>query len=159
MEIPPRGTRGAQNPVFDVLMRLLRPMSNRMVARYRRTAGDEPPAGMGFPQVLLTTVGARTGQQRTSILGGFREDGDTWLVMASKGGAPTHPAWFFNLARHPDRVWLEVGRRKFKAQPELLHGAEREAALARIAGVAPRYGRYQQKTDREIPIVRLTPEA
>lgn len=77
--------------------------------------------------------------------------------MASKGGAPTHPAWFINLANNPDQVWLEVGNRKFKAQVESLRGPEREAALAKIAAISPRYGEYQRKTDREIPVIRLTP--
>ena len=92
---------------------------------------------------------------RTS--GGFPDGDDTWLVVASKGGSPSHPAWFINLAKHPDQVWLEVGNRKLRVAVESLTGAEREGALARVAAVAPRYGEYQQKTDREIPVLRLTP--
>jgi len=112
---------------------------------------------MGFPTVLLTTVGARSGSERTHVLGGFADGDEAWLVMASKGGAPTHPAWFINLAKSPDKIWLEVGNRRLKVVAKLLKGKEREDALARIAAVAPRYGAYQKKTDREIPIIRLTP--
>ena len=138
-------------------MRLFAPIADMMVARYRRNAGDQAPLMMGFPTVLLTTVGARSGKERTHILGGFA-DGDGWLVVGSKAGAATHPAWFINLAKHPDKVWLEVGKRKFKVRPELLKGAEREAAMSKVVDLAPRYGQYQHKTDREIPVVRLTPE-
>ncbi len=137
------------------LGKLLRPLGDMQVARYRRTAGPEAPRMMGFPTVLLTTVGARTGAERVSVLGGFADGDGAWLVVASKGGAATHPGWYVNLAKHPDRVWLEIGNRKVKARPVLLKGKEREDALARIAAIAPRYGEYQKKTDREIPIVRL----
>lgn len=110
---------------------------------------------MGFPIVLLTTAGARTGQERTSVLGGFADGDDAWIVVASKSGSATHPHWFINLAKNPDKVWLEVGNRKLKVTPLLLKGGEREEALARIAAIAPRYGEYPKKTDREIPVVRL----
>jgi len=78
-------------------------------------------------------------------------------VVASNGGAPTHPAWFINLAKNPDKVWIEVGNRKLAVRADSLQGAEREQALARVAAVAPRYAGYQKKTDREIPVIRLTP--
>jgi len=62
------------------------------------------------------------------------------------------------MAKHPDDIWLEVGKRRFKVRAESLEGPERAEALARIAAIAPRYGTYRHKTDREIPIVRLTRE-
>jgi deazaflavin-dependent oxidoreductase (nitroreductase family) len=157
IRIPPRGTRGGGMAWAAPLMKLGKPFMDMQVSRYRKTAGDKAPAMMGFPIVLLTVIGARTGQERTHVLGGFADGDDAWLVVASKGGAPTHPAWFVNLAKHPDQVWLEVGKRKFRAHVESLQGDEREAALARVAKVAPRYGDYQRKTDREIPVIRLTP--
>lgn len=139
------------------MMRLAQPLFRMQISRYRRTAGPTPPVMMGFPTVLLTTVGARSGVERTHVLGGFADGEDAWLVVASKSGAPTHPAWFINLAKNPDKIWIEVGNRKLRVAADLLRGAEREKALARIASIAPRYGEYQKKTDREIPIVRLTP--
>jgi hypothetical protein len=60
------------------------------------------------------------------------------------------------MVKHPDDIWLEVGSRKMKVSGESLHGREREETLARIATISPRYGGYQKKTDREIPVVRLT---
>lgn len=138
------------------LGKLARPFMNTQVSRYRKNAGDQTPRMMGFPIVLLTTVGARTGLERTHVLGGFADGDDGWIIVASNAGAASHPHWLLNLAKNPDKVWLEVGRRKFRARVQLLQGEERAAALARVAAVAPRYGQYQTKTDREIPIVRLT---
>lgn len=111
----------------------------------------------GFPTVVLTTVGAKTGAERASVLGGFKEAGGAWLIVASMGGAATHPQWFINLAKQPDKVWLEVGTKKFHVRPEELKGAEYEDAYARIAAAAPNYGKYRKVTDRQIPVIRLTP--
>ena len=144
-------------PGGSLLMKIGKPFMDMQVSRYRRATSDTPPKMMGFPTVLLTTVGAKTGQERTHVLGGFADGGDAWLIVASKGGAATHPAWFINIARNPEKVWLEVGNRKFRARAESLQGAEREAAYARVVAVAPQYGGYLKKTDREIPVIRLTP--
>ncbi len=138
-------------------MKVFKPLLNQQVARVEGATGPEPPKMMGFPVVLLTTVGARTGQERTHILGGFADGADAWLVVASLGGAPAHPAWFHNVAKNPDKVWLQVGNRKMKVAVESLQGDAREKALASVAAIAPRYGEYQRKTDREIPVLRLTP--
>jgi len=145
IEIPPAGTRGTKMPFQGPLMRLAKPLTDMQISRYRRAKDATAPMMMGFPTVLLTTVGARTGTERTHVLGGFSDGEDAWLVMASKGGAPTHPAWFINLAKSPDKIWLEIGNRKLRVGAELLKGKQREDALARIAGVAPRYGAYQKK--------------
>jgi deazaflavin-dependent oxidoreductase (nitroreductase family) len=139
------------------LQRLLEPLTKRGIASYRKTGGTNRMATMmGFPVVLLTTKGAKSGEERTVSLGGFADGDEAWLVVASNSGSPRHPAWFKNMVRHPDHVWLEVGSRKMKVQCESLTGSEREAALARIAAISARYGKYPTKTDREIPIVRLT---
>jgi len=111
---------------------------------------------MKFPIVLVTTRGAKSGAERTVTLGGFADGDDAWLVVASAGGAARHPAWFNNMVKHPDDLWLEVGTRKMKVSGESLTGSERDDALRRIAAVSAQYGRYPTKTDREIPIVRLT---
>jgi deazaflavin-dependent oxidoreductase (nitroreductase family) len=114
---------------------------------------------MGFPVVLLTTTGAKSGLQRTTTLGGFADGDEAWLVVASNGGALNHPAWFINMVTNPDDIWLEVGKRKLKVRGESLKGAVRENAIRRIAATSARYAKYQDRTDREIPIVRLTPAA
>jgi deazaflavin-dependent oxidoreductase (nitroreductase family) len=90
------------------------------------------------------------------VVGGFPDGDDAWLVVASNAGAASHPAWFHNLARHPDQVWVQVGNRTLRVAGESLLDARREEALRSIYASAPRYASYQRKTDREIPVVRLT---
>jgi deazaflavin-dependent oxidoreductase (nitroreductase family) len=110
----------------------------------------------GLDVLYLTTVGARSGQERTVPLA-FFPDGDGWLLVASNGGAVRHPAWMLNLAAHPDRVWAEVGGRRRRVTATTLAGEERAARFAEIAAAHPRYAGYAARTDREIPIVRLRP--
>jgi deazaflavin-dependent oxidoreductase (nitroreductase family) len=121
---------------------------------YRLTAGRV----VGRHGLLLTTVGARSGARRTVYLRRF-DDGDGWLVAASAGGAARHPAWLVNLSHHPDQVWVEVGRDRLRVAPEILRAEHRAAAWRRIVGEAHRFDGYQRRTDREIPVVRLSPEA
>jgi len=157
IHIPPRGTRGARQPWGGAVAKVFQPLINMQISRYRKSKEPKAPVMMGFPIVLLTTVGARSGVERTHVLGGFPDGDDAWLIVASKSGAATHPAWFINLAKNPDKLWLEVGNRKLRVVADSLQGSEREQALARVAAVAPRYGDYPKKTDREIPVIRLTP--
>lgn len=113
----------------------------------------------GRPLLLLTTIGAKTGKRRQATLAWFADDPartDTWLVVASAGGAASHPGWYVNLARRPKDATIEVDGRTISIEPESLHGPERERAWARIVALAPGYGPYAVTTDREIPIVRLT---
>jgi deazaflavin-dependent oxidoreductase (nitroreductase family) len=114
----------------------------------------------GRPLLLLTTIGAKTGRRRSTALGWFPDDdgpASSRLVVASAGGAAAHPAWYVNLARRPDGPAIEVDGRRFAVTAESLSGAERERAWARIVALAPTYGKYEQQTDREIPVVRLIP--
>ncbi len=108
--------------------------------------------------VILTTVGAKSGRPHTVAINRFPDSGSAFVVVASNMGSARHPAWYINMAKNPDQVWAEVGKRKFKVRPQLLKGAERQAALQRVTAAAPNYGAYQQNTDREIPVVRLVPE-
>jgi deazaflavin-dependent oxidoreductase (nitroreductase family) len=158
IDVPRKGTRGSRF-VGGVLMRLMQPVFRRQVVRFAQASGPEQPTFNGFPVLLLTTVGAKTGRERTHALGGFPDGEDSWLIVASKGGAADHPAWFYNLAKNPDKVWVQVGNRRFRAQCESLVGAEREDAYARVAKLAPVYAAYPKKTDREIPVIRVRPAA
>ena len=105
------------------------------------------------PLILLTTTGAKTGQPRIAPLMQVT-DGDRLLAIASKGGAPKHPDWYLNLLAHPE-VTVEVGSEKFTATARVLSGDERERAFKRAIEVYPPYGRYQEKTTREIPVIAL----
>ena len=105
------------------------------------------------PLILMTTKGAKTGQERVYPLMAVPYD-DSYLAVASKGGAPTHPQWYHNLMAHPD-ITVEVGTETFPARAELLSGEERAKAFAKAAQVFPLYSTYQQKTTRELPIFLL----
>jgi len=109
--------------------------------------------------ILLDTTGARTGQRRTSPVACFA-DGDRLLVVASKAGADTHPAWFHNLVANPTvhvRRWEDGTLSAFDATAEVLPDAERDRAWESIVALAPGFGDYQTKTDRVIPVVALRP--
>lgn len=156
VRVSPRGTRGVWIPSRGPVPFVFSLGGKLLIRMYRRLGGlwSRP----GFRMVLLTTRGARTGSVRTVPLGGFSDGEDAWLVVGSLAGAARHPKWLFNMAKHPEAVWLEVGRERFKVRPETLEGSDRADALARIATIAPPYVAYQTKTDREIAIVRLTQE-
>lgn len=110
------------------------------------------------PNLLLHTVGAKTGQPRTSALS-YARDGDTYLIVASMGGAPRSPGWYHNLKANPE-VEINVGPKRLRtiAQPVLPDDPD-YARLWRIvnANNANRYEAYQRRTTRPIPVVRLTP--
>jgi len=145
-------------PSGGPLMALFRFFMKRTIRSYRKSGGAGISKRMGFPVVLLTTRGAKSNQERTTPLAGIQEGPDAWLVVAAFAGAARHPAWFLNMAAHPNDVWLEVGTKRFKVQAETLDGEDRAEAIRRIAAISPRPVSYQPKTDREIPIVRLTRE-
>jgi deazaflavin-dependent oxidoreductase (nitroreductase family) len=109
--------------------------------------------------ILLDTTGARTGLRRTSPVGCF-PDGDRLLIVASKAGADTHPAWFHNLVANPTvgvRRWENDELTESEATATVLRGAERDRAFDWIVQRAPRFGEYQATTARVIPIVALQP--
>jgi len=103
--------------------------------------------------LLLTTTGAKSGTLRTTPLV-YLPDGDRLVVIASKGGAPTHPAWYHNLVAHPD-VTVEVGSEMLPVRAAVLSGEERDRLYARQAALRPAFAEYQAKTTRRIPVVAL----
>ena len=105
--------------------------------------------------LLLTTVGRRSGNVLTLPLI-FGRSGNDYVIIASKGGAPTHPAWYLNLQANPE-VSLQVKADKFRARARTATGAERAALWSRMVESFAPYARYQEKTGREIPVVVLTP--
>jgi len=109
----------------------------------------------GAPVCLLTTTGRRSGQARTAPLL-YLQDGADYIVVASQGGAPTHPAWFLNL-QHKAEGELEVGKRRFRVTSRELSEPERAEFWPRLVAIYPAYETYRQRTTRKIPLVRLTP--
>jgi deazaflavin-dependent oxidoreductase (nitroreductase family) len=110
----------------------------------------------GRPLLYLTTTGAKSGQRRTSVVMPFPEGNDAWLIVASRGGSAEHPAWFHNLAANPDQVEIEFEGRRTAVTPQTLSGAERATAWERITRERPNFAGYTEKTDRELPVIRLT---
>jgi deazaflavin-dependent oxidoreductase (nitroreductase family) len=109
-----------------------------------------------LPSLVLTTIGSKSGLERTTPLAYF-PDGDGWLIVASFAGAAKNPSWYYNLAAHPEKVSIELAGRRESVVAEQLHGAQREAAWRRITAASQRFADYQSKTDRELPVIRLTP--
>jgi len=149
-EKTPRGSYGAKMPGAN--SGFAKWANRMMIKRFRRKGGA--PSG-GMDRLVLTTVGAKSGQRRETLLGSFPDGDNAWLIVASAAGAAGNPAWYHNLAAHPDQVEAEVGGRKVKVTATQLSGAEREAAWERVVAAQPRYAGYVKKTDRVIPVIRL----
>jgi len=144
-----RGTRGTRQPNG----RFFRWVNALMAWRLRRSGDGKM---MGFNALVLHTVGRRSGQPRTNPVGWWPGPDGSWLICASANAAVDNPAWYYNLAAHPDQVSIEVSGKIIPVTAVQLHGAEREQAWQQITTAAPRFAQYQDKTDRELPIVRLT---
>jgi deazaflavin-dependent oxidoreductase (nitroreductase family) len=110
---------------------------------------------MTVPSLLLTTTGRKSGDRFVFPLY-YGEDGGSYIVVASKGGAPQHPGWYRNLLAHPE-VEIQVGTAKMKARARTATGAERARLWQKALEFWPPYADYQQKTEREIPVVVLDP--
>lgn len=120
-----------------------------------RAHGGEVTSGpfAGRPVLLLTTIGARSGKPRLAPLV-FSRDADCLVVAASKGGAPTHPAWYANLAANPI-VTVEAGGEVFQARAHVAQGDERDRLWRAHVAQHPAFGEYEQKTSRVIPMISL----
>jgi deazaflavin-dependent oxidoreductase (nitroreductase family) len=149
VDIPPSGTRGGKGPPRGAVGRMLM----RVVRRVHRLSGSKMS---GRPLLYLTTVGAKSGQPRTAVVMPFPEGENAWLIVASANGAAGHPAWLYNLAAHPDQVEIEVEGRKTAVTAQTLTGEERATAWERITSERPNFAAYEKKTDRAIPVVRLS---
>lgn len=124
------------------------------VRRYRETGGEVGHIWReGSTILLLTTKGRKTGEPRTTPLI-YAADGDRYVIVASKGGAPKHPGWYENLAKNP-AVELQVKDEVFAAHARTAEGEERDRLWRKANEVWPHYDEYAEKTDREIPVVVL----
>jgi proline iminopeptidase len=124
------------------------------VRRYRETDGEEGYNWReGSTILLLTTTGRTSGNESTTPLI-FDFDGDNPVIVASKGGAPDHPGWYKNLRKSPE-VGVQIKGEKFRARARDAEGEERDRLWQRMNRMWPHYDEYQQKTDREIPVVVL----
>ena len=121
---------------------------------YRETGGETGHIWReGSTILLLTTTGRKSGEPRTTPLI-YAQDGDRYVIVASKGGAPEHPGWYENLTKTPE-VELQVKGEVFAARAHTAEGEERELLWKKANEVWQHYDEYQTKTDREIPVVVL----
>ena len=127
--------------------------SREQVELYERTGGAEGGTMGGRPVVIVTSRGAKTGKLRKTPLMRVEHDG-RYLAVASLGGAPRNPVWYYNVLAHP-HIELQDGAEKWDMHARELTGAEKEEWWARAVAAYPPYADYQKRTDREIPVFLL----
>jgi deazaflavin-dependent oxidoreductase (nitroreductase family) len=125
-----------------------------IIDEFRANSGKVGGAFDGKTLLLLHTVGAKTGQERINPVA-YVTDGDRLVIIASKGGAPTHPDWYHNILAHPV-VTVEVGTEQFQAQATAVSEPERTRLYDKMVEMLPGFADYQRKTTRVIPVITLT---
>lgn len=125
------------------------------VEAYRESGGEVGYFWNGVPTLLLTVTGRKSGRDLTSALI-FARDGDDYVVVASKGGAPAHPMWYVNLQADP-RAEIQVKDRRIPVTARTATSGEKARLWQVVTEAWPNYDVYQSRTDREIPVVVLTP--
>jgi deazaflavin-dependent oxidoreductase (nitroreductase family) len=124
-----------------------------LIEQFRTNAGTLTGQFAELPVLLLKTIGAKTGAPRTTPLVYF-QDGDRYLIVASKAGAHSNPAWYHNLRATPTAS-VELPTESFDVQVRITQGAERDRLFEKVAEHFPIYGDYQHKTGRRIPVIVL----
>jgi F420H(2)-dependent quinone reductase len=128
--------------------------ARRQAEEFEASAGAKANTLRGRPIIVMTSIGAKTGKLRKTALMRVEHDGQ-YAVVASQGGAPEHPIWYWNLRKHP-HVELQDGAEKHDYEARELEGQEREIWWRRANETWPDYDRYQSKTGRQIPVFLLT---
>ena len=127
--------------------------NQQIIAEFRANGGVVGGRFAGAPMLLLATTGAKSGQRRTTPLV-YLPDGDRFVIIASKGGAPRHPDWYHNLMAHPDTT-VEVGTETVPVAAVEVTGEERDRLYARQAALRPAFAEYETRTARTIPVIAL----
>ena len=130
---------------------------NEAMIQQFRAKGGRGVGQFGDSLVLLTTTGARSGEERTTPLM-FHRDGDRLILVASKNGAPDHPAWYHNLKANPRasvQIGTDTGIATLAVSAHEAEGEERERIWADRVAMAPGFGEYQKRTSRRIPVMVL----
>lgn len=131
-----------------------RKQTREQVERYEATEGREANtlAGTNWPVVIFTTRGRHSGKIRKFALMRVEHDGD-YAMVASMGGAPKHPEWYLNIQADPEALMVQDGADRFDATARELEGEEREIWWQRAVEAYPPYAKYQEKTERQIPVL------
>ncbi len=127
--------------------------NRKLIEEFRANGGKVGGMFAGAPLLLLTTTGAKTGQPRVAPLAYTTANGRL-VVIASKGGAPTHPDWFHNLRANPE-VMVELGTETFPARATIPESAERKRLFDQMAAQMPGFAEYQRNTTRQLPVIVL----
>lgn len=129
---------------------------NKMIIDEFRTHQGKVGGGFeGKTLLLLHTTGARSGQERINPVA-YVQDKDRYVVIASKGGAPTNPDWYYNILKNP-LVTIEIGTEKLQAQANVAEEPERSRLYEKMAEMMPGFNDYRRRTTRQIPVIVLTP--
>ena len=128
---------------------------NRALIETFRANRGVVPGELQSANFLLLTTSVKSGAKRTTPLV-YHRIGGRLLIIASTGGGPRNPGWFDNLAKHPS-VTVELGDETWEGRAVVLSGAERDALFAAVVNTTPTFGRYQERTQRTIPVVELLP--
>ena len=126
-----------------------------IIDEFRANDGKVGGRFEGKTLLLLHTTGAKTGKKHVNPVAYVR-DGEKYVVIASKGGAPTNPDWYYNIVAHP-RLTVEVGTESFQVEAQVAEEPERTRLYNKMAGMMDSFNDYRQKTDRVIPVFELTP--
>ncbi len=129
--------------------------NHAIIDEFRANSGKVGGNLAGKTLLLLHTTGAKSGQERVNPVA-YVKDGDRLVIIASKGGAPTNPDWYYNLLAHP-LVTVEVGTSQFQARAAVTSEPERSRLYSKMVEMMPGFAEYQQKTTRVIPVITLTP--
>ncbi|MCB0119668.1 MAG: nitroreductase family deazaflavin-dependent oxidoreductase [Anaerolineales bacterium] len=129
--------------------------NQKIIEEFRANDGRVGGYFEGKSLLLLHTKGAKSGQERINPVACVR-DGERLVVIASKGGAPTNPDWFYNIRANP-LVSIEIGTEKFQAQADVAEEPERSRLYEKMVDMMPGFDDYRRKTTRKIPVIVLTP--
>jgi len=129
--------------------------NQHIIEEFRATGGRVGGEWEGWPLILVHHIGAKSGIERVTPLGCFPQDDGRWVLVASNGGSPSHPAWYHNLRAHP-RIVVEVGTETFPVLAEEVTGPARAALWPHLAARAPQIDDHQAKVTRQIPVIMLT---
>jgi len=128
-----------------------------VIAEFRANDGKVGGPFEGAPVLLLTSVGAKSGERRTTPVM-YLPDGERMVIFASLGGAPNNPAWYHNLVANPSAT-VEVGPGTVEVDAVVTSGEERDRLFEQQAELYPQFADYAQKTTRQIPVVALVPKS
>ena len=136
-------------------MTIVKDRNEGIIEEFRANAGKVGGFFAGKTLLLLHTVGAKSGEKRINPVA-YVKDGNRFVIIASKGGAPTNPDWYYNVLAHP-LVTVEVGTEQFQARAAVTSEPERTRLYDKMVEMMPSFAEYRKKTTRAIPVITLTP--